>query len=75
MNSDAETCHSESNEDIDLDAVQSLLAMSQWTPPTPERNTPTPSSVSGSLSRNSSSASLVSSTSVEELPDSEPEKV
>lgn len=74
VNCDAEKYHNESDENVDLDAVQSLLAMSQWSPPTPGRNTPTPSSVSGSLSRNSSSASLVSSTSVEEL-DSEPEKV
>lgn len=45
---------------MDLDAVQSLLAMSQWSPPTPERNIPSPDSGMSSMSRNSSSASLSS---------------
>ncbi|XP_001639597.3 Krueppel-like factor 11 [Nematostella vectensis] len=51
---------SETSENVDLDAVQSLLAMSQWSPPTPERNTASPVS---SISRNSSSASLSSNVS------------
>lgn len=69
-NSDGEGCQSEMTEKGDLDAVQSLLAMSQWSPPYPERNTPSPDSGLSSISRNSSSASLSSTTSVEdELPD------
>lgn len=69
--SDGEGCQSETTENVDLDAVQSLLAMSQWSPPYPERNTPSPDSGLSSISRNSSSASLSSTTSVED----EPEKV
>lgn len=64
-------CQSETTENVDLDAVQSLLAMSQWSPPYTERNTPSPDSGLSSISRNSSSASLSSTTSVED----EPEKV
>lgn len=64
-------CQSETTENVDLDAVQSLLAMSQWSPPYAERNTPSPDSGLSSISRNSSSASLSSTTSVED----EPEKV
>lgn len=71
MPSDGEGCQSETTENVDLDAVQSLLAMSQWSPPYPERNTPSPDSGLSSISRNSSSASLSSTTSVED----EPEKV
>ena len=71
MLSDGEGCQSETTENVDLDAVQSLLAMSQWSPPYPERNTPSPDSGLSSISRNSSSASLSSTTSVED----EPEKV
>ena len=70
MLSDGE-CQSETTENVDLDAVQSLLAMSQWSPPYTERNTPSPDSGLSSISRNSSSASLSSTTSVED----EPEKV
>lgn len=70
MLSDGE-CQSETTENVDLDAVQSLLAMSQWSPPYTERNTPSPDSGLSSISRNSSSASLSSATSVED----EPEKV
>lgn len=69
--SDGEGCQSETTENVDLDAVQSLLAMSQWSPPYLERNTPSPDSGVSSISRNSSSASLSSTTSVED----EPEKV
>lgn len=71
MHSDGEGCQSETSENVDLDAVQSLLAMSQWSPHLPERNTPSPDSGLSSISRNSSSASLSSTTSVED----EPEKV
>lgn len=68
--SDCESCHDETKENVDLDAVQSLLAMSQWSPPRHERS-PSPDSGVSSISRNSSSASLSSTTSVED----EPEKV
>ena len=61
----SESCQSEMNKNVDLDAVQSLLAMSQWSPPCPERNTPSPDSGLSSISRNSSTASLSSTTSVE----------
>jgi len=70
--SDCESCQNETNENVDLDAVQSLLAMSQWSPPSHERS-PSPDSGVSSISRNSSSASLSSTTSVEDEP--EPEKV
>lgn len=66
VQSDGEGCQSETSENVDLDAVQSLLAMSQWSPHYPERNTPSPDSGLSSISRNSSSASLSSTTSVEE---------
>ncbi|KAL9980906.1 hypothetical protein ACROYT_G009548 [Oculina patagonica] len=69
--SDSEGCQSETTENVDLDAVQSLLAMSQWSPPYLDRNTPSPDSGVSSISRNSSSASLSSTTSVED----EPEKI
>lgn len=65
MSSDCEDCQNETNENVDLDAVQSLLAMSQWSPPCHERS-PSPDSGLSSLSRNSSSASLSSTTSAED---------
>lgn len=73
--SDGEGCLSEATENVDLDAVQSLLAMSQWSPPYPERNTPSPDSGLSSISRNSSSASLSSTTSVEDEPEKLDNKV
>lgn len=66
--SDCESCHDETKENVDLDAVQSLLAMSQWSPPRHERS-PSPDSGVSSISRNSSSASLSSTTSVEDEPE------
>lgn len=69
VHSDGEGCQSETSENVDLDAVQSLLAMSQWSPHIPERNTPSPDSGLSSISRNSSSASLSSATSVEDEPE------
>lgn len=56
------TEHGEAKEDsnLDLDAVQSLLAISRWAPPTPERSIASPDSGNSSISRNSSSASLIS---------------
>lgn len=68
-------CQSETTENVDLDAVQSLLAMSQWSPPYTERNTPSPDSGLSSISRNSSSASLSSTTSVEDEPEKFDNKV
>ena len=65
---DSENSQNERSENVDLDAVQSLLAMSQWSPPGHERS-PSPDSGISSISRNSSSASLsstVSTTSVED---------
>lgn len=50
----------ENDNDVDLDAVQSLLAISRWSPPTPERSIASPDSGNSSISRNSSSASLSS---------------
>lgn len=58
--SDSENCQAEP---IDLDVVQSLLAMSQWSPPSHERS-PSPDSGVSSISRNSSSASLSSTVSI-----------
>lgn len=63
--SDCESCSDGRKESVDLDAVQSLLAMSQWSPPRHERS-PSPDSGVSSISRNSSSASLSSTTSVED---------
>ncbi|XP_074635116.1 Krueppel-like factor 11 isoform X1 [Acropora palmata] len=66
--SDCESCSEERKENVDLDAVQSLLAMSQWSPPRHERS-PSPDSGVSSITRNSSSASLSSTTSVEDEQD------
>ena len=63
--SDCESCDYETKENVDLDAVQSLLAMSQWSPPRHERS-PSPDSGVSSISRNSSSASLSSTASAED---------
>ncbi|XP_020623633.1 Krueppel-like factor 11 isoform X3 [Orbicella faveolata] len=49
--------------------------MSQWSPPYAERNTPSPDSGLSSISRNSSSASLSSTTSVEDEPEKFDNKV
>ena len=61
--SDSESCQAEPSGNVDLDAVQSLLAMSQWSPPSHERS-PSPDSGVSSISRNSSSASLSSTVSI-----------
>lgn len=51
---------SQNDTSVDLDAVQSLLAISRWSPPTPDRSIASPDSGNSSISRNSSSASLSS---------------
>ena len=66
MNNDSD----ENDSNVDLDAVQSLLAISRWSPPTPERSIASPDSGKSSISRNSSSASLSSTCSTTDEPSS-----